>query len=66
MTWKKYPRSPDNMIVVYGMSRQAPNMSLVDSTQQSFLGQGPAMINHSEKLEETHRRRGPGHRRKLL
>jgi len=40
------------MIVVYGMSRQAPNMSLIDSTQQSFLGQGPGVVNHSEKLEE--------------
>ena len=27
-------------------------MSLIDSTQQSFLGQGAAMVNHSEKLEE--------------
>jgi cell division protease FtsH len=49
---EKISKIARNMIVVYGMSRHAPNMSLVDSTQQSFLGQGPGMINHSQKLEE--------------
>ncbi len=49
---EKVSKIARNMIVVYGMSRQAPNMSLVDSTQQSFLSRGPGMINHSEKLEE--------------
>ncbi len=49
---EKVSKIARNMIVVYGMSRQAPNMSLVDSTQQSFLNRAPGMINHSEKLEE--------------
>ena len=49
---EKVSKIARNMIVVYGMSRQAPNMSLIDSTQQSFLGQGPGVVNHSEKLEE--------------
>jgi cell division protease FtsH len=49
---EKISKIARNMIVIYGMSRHAPNMSLVDSTQQSFLGQGPGVINHSEKLEE--------------
>jgi cell division protease FtsH len=49
---EKVSKIARNMIVVYGMSRQAPNMSLVDSTRQSFLGQEAAVVNHSEKLEE--------------
>jgi cell division protease FtsH len=49
---EKVSKIARNMIVVYGMSRQAPNMSLIDSTQQSFLGQGQGVVNHSEKLEE--------------
>jgi cell division protease FtsH len=40
------------MIIIYGMSRQVPNLSLMDSTRQSFIDQGPGMINHSPKLEE--------------
>jgi cell division protease FtsH len=49
---EKVSKIARNMIVVYGMSRQAPNMSLIDSTRQSFLGQEAAVVNHSEKLEE--------------
>ena len=49
---EKVSKIARNMIVVYGMSRQAPNMSLIDSTQQSFIGHGPGVVNHSEKLEE--------------
>jgi len=41
-----------NMITVYGMSRQAPNISLVDHQQDLFLGQGPGIVQHSEKLEQ--------------
>jgi cell division protease FtsH len=41
-----------NMITVYGMSRQAPNISLVDHQQDLFLGQGPGLMQHSEKLEQ--------------
>ncbi|MFZ0613212.1 MAG: ATP-dependent zinc metalloprotease FtsH [Desulfobacterales bacterium] len=49
---EKVSKIARNMLVVYGMSRQVPNMSLVDSTQQSFLGRGPGLIDHSEKLGE--------------
>ncbi|MGW8185895.1 MAG: ATP-dependent zinc metalloprotease FtsH, partial [Desulfobacterales bacterium] len=49
---EKVSKIARNMIVVYGMSRQAPNMSLVDSARQSFLGQEAAVVRHSEKLEE--------------
>ena len=40
------------MITVYGMSQQAPNISLVDHQQDLFLGQGPGRMPHSEKLEQ--------------
>ena len=40
------------MITVYGMSKQAPNISLVDHQQDLFLGQGPGIMQHSEKLEQ--------------
>jgi cell division protease FtsH len=41
-----------NMITVYGMSKGAPNISLVDHQQDLFLGQGPSIMQHSEKLEQ--------------
>jgi cell division protease FtsH len=41
-----------DMITVYGMSERAPNISLVDRQQDVFLGQGPGMRQHSEKLEQ--------------
>ncbi len=41
-----------NMLTVYGMSRHAPNLSLVERNQNSFLGQGPMLQHRSEKLEE--------------
>lgn len=41
-----------NMITVYGVSSQAPNISLVDHKQDLFLGQGPGIMQHSEKLEQ--------------
>ena len=41
-----------NMITVYGMSQQAPNISLVHRQQGQFLRQGPEVMRHSEKLEE--------------
>jgi cell division protease FtsH len=40
------------MLTVYGMSRHAPNLSLVDRNQNSFLGQGSVRQPRSEKLEE--------------
>jgi len=41
-----------NMLTVYGMSRQAPNLSLVDGNTNPFLGGGPSIPARSEKLEE--------------
>ena len=41
-----------NMLTVYGMSRHAPNLSLVEKNQNPFLGQGPMLQHRSEKLEE--------------
>jgi len=41
-----------NMITVYGMSEQAPNISLVDHRQNLFLGQESSIMQHSEKLEQ--------------
>jgi cell division protease FtsH len=41
-----------NMLTVYGMSRNAPNLSLVDKNQNPFLGQGSLRQHRSEKLEE--------------
>jgi cell division protease FtsH len=41
-----------NMLTVYGMSRNAPNLSLVDKNQNPFLGQSSMRQHRSEKLEE--------------
>jgi cell division protease FtsH len=41
-----------NMLTVYGMSKHAPNISLVDQSGNPLLMQGPAMAHHSEKLEQ--------------
>jgi cell division protease FtsH len=41
-----------NMLTVYGMSRHAPNLSLVDKNQNPFLGQNSMRQHRSEKLEE--------------
>jgi cell division protease FtsH len=41
-----------NMLTVYGMSKHAPNLSLVEKNQNPFLGQGPMLQHRSEKLEE--------------
>jgi cell division protease FtsH len=41
-----------NMLTVYGMSKNAPNLSLVEKNQNPFLGQGPSLQHRSEKLEE--------------
>jgi cell division protease FtsH len=49
---EKIAKIARNMITVYGMSRHAPNISLVDHQQDLFLGQGPGVIQHSEKLEQ--------------
>ncbi len=47
---EKVAKIARNMITVYGMSQEAPNISLVDHQQNMFLGQGPGMMQHSEKL----------------
>jgi cell division protease FtsH len=49
---EKIAKIARNMITVYGMSEQAPNISLVDHQQDLFLGQGPGITQHSEKLEQ--------------
>jgi cell division protease FtsH len=49
---EKIAKIARNMITVYGMSKQAPNISLVDHQQDLFLGQGPGIMQHSEKLEQ--------------
>jgi cell division protease FtsH len=49
---EKIAKIARNMITVYGMSEQAPNISLVDHQQDLFLGQGPGIRQHSEKLEQ--------------
>jgi cell division protease FtsH len=49
---EKVAKIARNMITVYGMSKHAPNISLVDHQQDLFLGQGPGTRQHSEKLEE--------------
>ena len=41
-----------NMLTVYGMSRNAPNLSLVDKNPNPFLGQSLMRQHRSEKLEE--------------
>jgi len=41
-----------NMITVYGMSQQAPNISLVDHQQGKYLSQAYGLQPHSEKLAE--------------
>ena len=41
-----------SMIVVYGMSKKLPNLSLVQNTAGQFLGQGPDLAPHSEKVEQ--------------
>ena len=42
-----------DMITVYGMSEHAPNISLVERSEGRFLGQGPFIQRHSEKIEQT-------------
>ncbi len=41
-----------DMITVYGMSEHAPNISLVERSEGRFLGQGPYISRHSEKIEQ--------------
>ncbi|RMD91773.1 MAG: cell division protein FtsH, partial [Calditrichaeota bacterium] len=41
-----------NMIIIYGMSKRVPNLSLVEKNQDGFLGQGPYTPRRSEKIEQ--------------
>jgi cell division protease FtsH len=41
-----------NMLTVYGMSKHAPNISLVDQGGNPLLMQAPTIARHSEKLEQ--------------
>ncbi len=41
-----------NMITIYGMSRQLPNVSFVERNQGGFLGEGPLTPRRSEKIEQ--------------
>jgi cell division protease FtsH len=41
-----------SMITTYGMSTSLPNVSFVDHEEGRFLGQGPTVSRHSEKVEE--------------
>jgi cell division protease FtsH len=41
-----------DMIQVYGMSKQIPNISLVNRSHNQFLGQQSNISQHSEKMEE--------------
>ena len=40
------------ILTVYGMSEQLPNLSLVGGPAASFLGEGPQLAAHSEKTAE--------------
>lgn len=39
-----------NMLTVYGMSEKLPNLSLVESGGENFLGFGPQQSEHSEEI----------------
>ncbi len=41
-----------NMIMVYGMSKRLPNISLVEEEGNRFMGQGPRVAERSEKIAE--------------
>ena len=40
-----------SMLTIYGMSERLPNLSLVDSQNGGFLGQGPGAAQHSGEIE---------------
>ncbi len=49
---EKATRIAREMIVVYGMSKRVPNISLVDNQQGQFLNQAPGLARRSEKIEQ--------------
>jgi cell division protease FtsH len=49
---EKSTKIAKDMITIYGMSKQAPNISLVERNEGRFLGQGPFIARRSEKIEQ--------------
>jgi cell division protease FtsH len=49
---EKSTRIVKDMITIYGMSTQAPNISFVERNENRFLGQGPLIARRSEKVEQ--------------
>ena len=49
---EKATKIAKDMLTIYGMSKLAPNISLVERTENRFLGQGPFIGRHSEKIEQ--------------
>jgi cell division protease FtsH len=49
---EKSTRIVKDMITIYGMSTQAPNISFVGRSENRFLGQGPFITRRSEKIEQ--------------
>jgi cell division protease FtsH len=41
-----------SMLTTYGMSSRLPNVSFVERDEGGFIGQGPSISRHSEKVEE--------------
>jgi len=41
-----------SMLTTYGMSTRLPNISFVERDEGGFIGQGPSISRHSEKVEE--------------
>ncbi len=41
-----------NMIMIYGMSKNLPNLSFVENEGNRFMGQGPQMSQHSAKVAQ--------------
>ena len=49
---EKASRLVRQMLTVYGMSKRLPNLSLAESAQTGFLGQGPRELPHSPAIEQ--------------
>jgi cell division protease FtsH len=49
---EKVAKIVQNMLTVYGMSKHAPNISLVDQSGNPLLMQAPTIARRSEKLEQ--------------
>jgi len=49
---EKASRIARDMLMVYGMSRNLPNLSLASGVARSFLGQEPPSVPHSAEIEQ--------------